>query len=94
MAQYGDFRTLVDTMDNLADLLAKRKPEEPPEIQAIKQYIKQHFDEQVQVMVRERDIVISVRSSALAGALRMHSVNMASLINTEKKFVFRISSSR
>jgi hypothetical protein len=53
-------------MDNLADLLAKRLPEEPPEIKAIKAYVQQHFREAVGVMVRERDVVITVRSSAVA----------------------------
>jgi hypothetical protein len=90
MAQSGQCRTL-DGMDTIADLLAKRKPNEPPEIRAIKNYVQEQFKETVGVMVRERDIVITVRSSALAGALRMHSVALGNAIgDTSRQFVYRI----
>jgi hypothetical protein len=78
-------------MDNLADLLAQRQPSEPPEIQAIKNYVQQHFKQSVQVMVRERDVVITVRSSALAGALRMRTVDLTQLLDSaDKRLVFRV----
>jgi len=78
-------------MDSIADLLAARKPSEPPEIRAIKDYVQQHFKETVQVMLRERDIVITVRSSALAGALRMHSVGLGKAIgDNQRQFTYRI----
>jgi hypothetical protein len=78
-------------MDSLADLLAKRQPDEPPEIRAIKAYVQQHFKEVVGVMVRERDVVITVRSSALAGALRMRSLDLSRLLEQpERKFIFRV----
>jgi hypothetical protein len=78
-------------MDNIADLLAHRKPNEPPEIRAIKDYIQQHFKESVNVMVRERDIVITVRSSALAGTLRMRTVDLINLAGSnDKQLVFRV----
>jgi len=84
-------------MDNLADLLARRAPQEPPEIRAIKDYVKQHFNETVGVLVRERDVVVMVRSSALAGALRVHahliSQAMQSVMppeSTAKRVIFRV----
>lgn len=78
-------------MDSIADLLAQRKPSEPPEIRAIKDYIQQHFKEPVNVMIRERDIVITVRSSALAGALRMRTVDLTKLVGSnEKQLIFRV----
>jgi len=80
-------------MDSIADLLAKRKPEEPPEIRAIKDYVQQHFQEAVNVMVRERDVVIIVRSSALAGALRMRKLDLGGLLNApQKQIIFRVGS--
>lgn len=80
-------------MDSIADLLAKRKPEEPPEIRAIKDYVQQHFKEAVNVMVRERDVVITVRSSALAGALRMRKLDLGSLLGApQKQIIFRVGS--
>lgn len=68
-------------MDSIADLLAKRQPQEPPEIRAIKNYIKESFNETVGVTLREKDIVITVRSSALAGALRMHVPRINNLLD-------------
>ncbi len=80
-------------MDNLADLLAKRMNNEPPEIRVIKDYVSTHFKEVVGVLVRERDIVITVRSSALAGALRMRAYEMGKLLeDPEKRLVFRVGS--
>jgi hypothetical protein len=78
-------------MDSLADILAKRRPSEPPEIQAIKAYVQEHFREAVGVMVRERDVVITVRSSALAGALRMRAVDLGKLLEQpERRLIFRV----
>jgi hypothetical protein len=80
-------------MDSLADLLAKRRPEEPADIGTIKNYVQEQFKEVVGVTLRERDILITVRSSALAGALRMHSQKILVLLeNQDKKLVFRVSS--
>lgn len=78
-------------MDSLADLLAKRKKDEPADIGIIKTYVQEQFNERVGVTVRERDILITVRSSALAGALRMRSRDISGrLENPEKRLVFRI----
>jgi hypothetical protein len=80
-------------MDSLSDLLAKRMPEEPPEIRAIKDYVLANFKESVGVLVRERDIVITVRSSALAGTLRMRAYDMTQLLDDkERRLVFRVGS--
>lgn len=78
-------------MDSLADILAKRKNNEPPEIRAIKAYAMEHFKEVVGVLVRERDIVVTVRSSALAGALRMRAYEISTLLGQpDKRLVFRV----
>ncbi len=86
-------------MDNLADILARRQPQEPPEIRVIKQYVDRTLHEKVGVTVRERDIVVSVRSSALAGTLRVHAYQISGLIADElpegspvKRLVFRVGS--
>lgn len=78
-------------MDNIADLLANRIPNEPPEIRAIKDYVQQHFNQPANVMVREHDVVITVRSSALAGALRMRTPDLIQLLGSNsKQLVFRV----
>lgn len=78
-------------MDSLFDILSKRDFDEPPEIKAIKGYIREHFKESAGVQVRERDIVITVRSSALAGALRTRAYDIMKLLETnDKRLIFRI----
>ena len=71
--------------------------DEPPEIRVIKGYVRQHFKETVGVLVRERDIVITVRSSALAGTLRTRAYDISQLLMdqgrneaSEKRLIFRI----
>ncbi len=77
-------------MDSLFDLLSNRNIDEPPEIRVIKDYVREHFKETVGVMVRERDIVITVRSSALAGTLRTRAYDLNKLIDSDKRLIFRI----
>ena len=86
-------------MDSIADLLAKRQPQEPPEIRVIKDYIREQFQTTAGILVRERDIVITVRSSALAGALRMHAHHISRALQPfaapdapPKRLIFRVGS--
>jgi len=79
-------------MDSLTELLAQRASfDVPPEAVAIKKYVHVEFDgAEVAVIVREKDIIIAGRSSALIGALRMRSVQLKKAAATDKKLVFRI----
>jgi len=78
-------------MDSLADLFAKRKKDEPADIGVIKTYVQEQFNERVSVTIRERDILITVRSSAVAGALRMHIRDISCLLeDPEKRLVLRV----
>lgn len=83
---------IVTCMDNLQDILAKRFTGEPPEIRIIKDYIREKFDEQVGVAVQTREIIITVRSASLAGALRAHLRDILEQCNiTDKRLILRIS---
>lgn len=76
--------------DSLFDILTHKDFSEPPEIAAIKQYVSEHFAENVEVIVRERDITITSPSAALASTLRMHIRHLQRVGNTTKRIVFRI----
>jgi len=76
--------------NSLADLLANKNFDEPPEMAAIKKFVKDAFDEECEVLVRERDIVLTVRSSALANTLRLKINELRAAAQTEKRIVFRI----
>ena len=81
-------------MDSLFDLLSNRNIDEPSEIRIIKDYVRQNFKETVGVQVRERDIVVTVRSSALAGTLRTRAYDISKLLENsdkhDKRLIFRI----
>jgi hypothetical protein len=78
-------------MDNLQDLLSRRTPQEPPEIQMVKDFVRDKYDEPVNVSVQDRQITITVGSASLAGTLRSHTVEILTLCKTpDKRLVLRI----
>ncbi len=76
---------------SLSDLLYNRFNEEPPEIVAIKAYIKENFDETVAISIRDNQIIIMTRSSALAGAMRPHLYKMTKLCATPRRLLIRVA---
>jgi hypothetical protein len=76
--------------NSLADLLAKKDFDEPPEMQAIKQFVADRFQEDVEVLVRERDIIVTTSSAALASTLRLNVTELRKIAETEKRITFRI----
>lgn len=76
--------------DSLASLLANKDFDEPPEMQAIKKFVRDSFDEDCEVLLRERDIVVAVRSSSLANALRLQLPQLRTAAQTTKKIILRI----
>ena len=77
-------------MDSLHDILSRKDFDEPPEIVAIKKFVEDTFQEEVGVSVREREIIVHVRSASLANALRLKITQMQKAANTTKRVVFRI----
>lgn len=76
--------------DSLADLLARKDFDEPPEMQAIKRFVRERFDSDAEVLVRERDIIITTDSAALANTLRLKQSELRKAAGTDKRLVFRI----
>jgi hypothetical protein len=76
--------------DSLGDLLLNKSFDEPPEIQIIKEFVKEKYNVEPIVSVRQRDILIEVSSAALAGTLRMQLHKLQALCQTEKRLVIRI----
>lgn len=77
-------------MDNLSDILSRKDFDVPPEITAIKDYVKRHYDSDIQVQMQPRTIIIKARSAALIGTLRLNAPAIQKAANTEKQLVFRI----
>jgi hypothetical protein len=79
-------------MDSLFDILSRKDYDVPPEVTAIKKYIRETFQSEVEVLPREKDIIISGRSSALIGSLRLHGPKIQRAAQTNKRLVFRVVS--
>ncbi|MCA9327639.1 hypothetical protein KDA14_03880 [Candidatus Saccharibacteria bacterium] len=77
-------------MDGLADILRDKDFDMPPEIQAIKAYVKRHYDADVSVTLAERTITISGRSASLVSNLRLSGRELQKAAGTDRKLVFRI----
>lgn len=77
--------------DSLANILGGRAPAEPTEVRIIKNFVLENFKTSVGVTVQERQIIITVRGAALAGALRTRLHKLKKLCETDKRLVIRIS---
>ncbi|HSX53487.1 MAG TPA: hypothetical protein VLF90_03935 [Patescibacteria group bacterium] len=75
--------------DSISNILAD-KWDEPPEIQTIKDYVRQKFKVDVGVTIHDKHITISTSSAALAGTLRMQLHELQKELKTDKKLVIRI----
>lgn len=77
-------------MDDLGDILRRRDFDEPPEIRAIKEYVRRYYDAEVKVTVQPHAIVVAARSAALIGSLRLNLPKLQEAAHTEKRIMLRI----
>lgn len=76
--------------DSIRDLLPQERFEEPPEVQVIKDFVLDKFQQPVKVTIQPTQIIITVSSAALAGTLRTYLHKLQELCQTEKRLVIRI----
>ncbi len=77
-------------MDDIRDILGRKDFDVPPEIQAIKAYVRRHYDTDVHIVVQPRTITVSARSAGLIGSLRLNATDLQKAAETDKKILFRI----
>lgn len=77
-------------MEHIGDLLGKYSPAAPNEVAAIKQYIAEEFGAPSSVGIQNNAMVITVRSAALANALRLRQTAIQKAAGTDKRLLFRI----
>lgn len=77
-------------MDGIADILSRKDFDVPPEVQAIKDYVRRHYDAEVVVTILPRGLVVSARSSGLIATLRLNVRKLQQVANTDKRISFRI----
>jgi hypothetical protein len=77
-------------MDDLRNILQRRDFDEPPEVRAIKEYVRRYYDTEVRVTMQQHAIVVSARSAALIGSIRLNLPKLQAAANTEKRILLRI----
>jgi hypothetical protein len=78
-------------MDGIADILSRKDFDVPPEVQAIKDYVRRHYDQDVHVTADKRAFIVSARSAALIGTLRLNAPAIQKAANTDKRLIFRVN---
>lgn len=76
--------------DSLHDILSRKDFDMPPEVRAIKEYVRRHYDAEVQVIMQPHSIVVAAPSAGLIGSLRMNLPKLQAAAATEKRITFRI----
>lgn len=82
--------TLGYMAESIESLLAGRKRSEPPEIAIVKEFVTNKFQYTPEVGLNERQVIITVKGSALAGALRLELIHLQELLQTSKRLIIRI----
>ncbi|MCA9323646.1 hypothetical protein KC992_00935 [Candidatus Saccharibacteria bacterium] len=77
-------------MNELSDLLKQRTPQEPPQVAALKAYVKEKYNQPIQVQTNRTHYTIVVPGAALAGRLRTESAQITERCSLDKKLVIRI----
>ena len=76
--------------ESLADLLARRDFDEPPEVRAIKEYVRRYYETEVKVQVQPHALIVSARSAALIGSLRVNLPKLQAAAQTDKRIMLRV----
>ncbi|MDQ2973413.1 MAG: hypothetical protein M3Q79_02940 [bacterium] len=79
-------------MDNLQDLISNNSFTEPPQLKAIRDYVKQQYDSDCSVTVTPRSYVLAVPSASLASNLQLEKQQIESACNLDKPLRIRFGS--
>ena len=76
--------------DSLFNILTSKNFDEPPEVASIKKYVLDNYKSDVTVLVRDKEIIVTASSAALANTLRLCSPDIKRRCQLNKRLVFRI----
>jgi len=78
-------------MDGLGEILRRKDFDEPPEVRAIKEYVRRYYNEaEVRVTMQQHAIIVAARSAALIGSLRLNLPKLQEAAATDKRIMLRI----
>jgi len=78
-------------MDSLQDILSKKDFKPPDELALVKDYVRRRYKSPCTVKVERNALVLSVRSSALAGMLFLERQSLIEACNLRHRLVIRTS---
>lgn len=64
--------------------------DEPPEVRAIKEYVRRYYETEVKVTMRQHAVVVTGRSAGLIGSLRANLPKLQAAAGTDKRIMLRI----
>jgi hypothetical protein len=77
-------------MQSLQDIMGKKDFDAPPEVEAIKTFVRKNFNQDVGVNIQTYSITITTPSAGLAGSLRPMLHKLKKELDTDKKLFIRI----
>ena len=78
-------------MENLEDLLKNKKPQLPPQVDALKRYAQEHYDTTITVRSSPKHYQVRVPNGALAHRMRVDTADIMTVCNLDKPLVIQIS---
>jgi hypothetical protein len=79
-------------MDSIADLMQQKKPNEPPQLRALREYVKTNHGADIKTAISQFGYTITVPNAPLASTLRMETPKIRIACNLDKKLFIRIGS--
>jgi hypothetical protein len=77
-------------MDSMQDLLKNKKPQEPPQISAMKAYVFENHNQMVKCSMSHFGYTIIVPNASLASTLHMETPKIIESCSLDKKLFIRI----
>ena len=78
-------------MDSIGEILGKKDFRPPDELALVKEYVRRRYKSPCTVKLERNALIVSVRSSALAGMLFLERQNLIEACNLKHRLVIRTS---
>lgn len=77
-------------MDSIADLMKAKKPDEPPQLQAMKDYVQKYHNAVIKCSVSQFGFTLTAPNASLASTLHMETPRIIEECQLDKKLFIRI----
>lgn len=77
-------------MQSLQDMLQDKRPSEPPQVRALKEYARKHYGIEIQVRTSRSHYLVTVPGAAYAHKVRVDTLAITEACQLEKRLVIHI----